>query len=156
MGYGEAAQEKKVLLVEFNSTTPNIRELIVPCFQELVPIAGSLDDIRKKLEELKTKNSTAWLEIEYTGSDIIINLSEMLDETLAGSGMEIRRIKNRRVMDRIMSRIDQDETLDDLDAEDVFTRCMDAFEVPAEDRKELMFSYMEIIKDLMEEDINAE
>jgi len=180
MGYGEATQEKKVVLVEFNpqqepqmdtnehkskagknrisvnSCSFVVQEKVIPCFQELVRIVGSLDDIHTKLEELKKDESSAWLEIEYTGSDIIGNLREMLDETMADSAMEIRRIKNRRVMERVISTVAEDETLDDLDARDVFTRCLDAFEVPDEDREELMLSYNEIIKDLLEEDINAE
>ena len=175
MGYGEATQEKKVVLVELNlpitqmnvdkntkkeicENQRNLRitEKTVPCFQELVRIVGSLDDIHAKLEELKTEESSAWLEIEYTGSDIIGNLREMLDEAMADSVMEIRRIRNRRVIDRVINAINEDETLDDLDAGDVFTRCLDAFEVPDEDREELTVSYNEIIKDLMEEDINAE
>jgi exonuclease SbcD len=49
-----------------------------------------------------------------------------------------------------------DETLDDLSAHDVFTRCLDTFEVAAEDRDELYSSYNEIIRDLMEEDRHAE
>jgi DNA repair protein SbcD/Mre11 len=156
MGYGEATQEKKVVLIEFNRTTPNIQELPVPCFQQLIRIVGSLDDIHAKLEELKKKESTAWLEIEYTGSNIIGNLRERLDEALADSAMEIRLIKNRRVMDRVISTLAEDETLDDLDAGDVFNRCLDAFDVPDEDREELTVSYNEIIKSLHEEDINAE
>ena len=106
MGYGEAKQQKSVVLVDFGfdrsdfekDTTikkqkPKIRLLEVPCFQELVRIVGSLDDIHAKLEELKKEESAAWLEIEYTGSDIIGNLREMLDEAMADSAMEIRRIK---------------------------------------------------------------
>ena len=156
MGYGEAAQEKKVVLIEFSSTTPNVQELIVPCFQQLVRIVGSLDDIHAKLEELKKEESSAWLEIEYTGSDIIANLREMLGEALADSAMEIRRIKNRRVMDLVMSTTAEDETLDDLDTSDVFTRCLETFDVPDEDREELRVSYNEIIKSFHEEDMNAE
>ena len=156
MGYGEAAQEKKVVLIEFNGITPNIQELAVPCFQQMVCIVGSLDDIHAKLEELKMEESSAWLEIEYTGSNIIGNLRERLDEAIADSTMEIRRIKNRRVMDRVMSRIAENETLDDLDASDVFTRCLETFDVPDEDREELTSSYNEIIKSLYEEDVNAE
>ena len=175
MGYGEAAQEKKVVLVEFNPQITQmdadenskkeisenqrnlrIKEITIPRFQELVRIVGSLDDIHAKLEELKKEESSAWLEIEYTGSDIIGNLREMLDETMADSAMEIRRIKNRRVMDRVISTVAEDETLDDLDAGDVFNRCLDASEVPDEDREELTVSYNEIIKDLMEEDRHAE
>ncbi len=156
MGYGEATHEKKVVLIEFNSTTPNIQELPVPCFQELVRIVGSLDDIHAKLEELKKEESSAWLEIEYTGSDIIGNLREMFDEAIANSAMEIRRIKNRRVIDRVINIVAEDETLDDLDTGDVFTRCLDAFEVPDEDCEELTVSYNEIIKSLHEQDVNAE
>ncbi len=175
MGYGEATQEKKVLLVEFNpqisqmdadkstkkEICENLRNLritekVIPCFQELVRIAGSLDEIHTKMEALKKEESSAWLEIEYTGSDIIGNLREMLDEVLADSAMEIRRIKNRQVMERVIHSITEDETLDDLDPNDVFSRCLDVFEVPDDDREELTVSYNEIINDLMEEDVNAE
>lgn len=156
MGYGEATQDKKVILVEFNSATPCIQEIQVPCFQQLVRIVGSLDDIYAKVEQLKQENSQAWLEIEYTGLDIIGNLQDMLDEALVDSSMEIRRIKNKRVIDRVMSTIEEDETLDDIDVGDVFTRCLDTFDVPEEDREELTASYNEIIKSLHEEDINAE
>jgi len=75
---------------------------------------------------------------------------------MADSVMEIRRIRNRRVMDRVINAINEDETLDDLDAGDVFARCLDAFEVPDGDREELTVSYNEIIKDLLEEDRHAE
>jgi exonuclease SbcD len=156
MGYGEANQEKKVMLVEFDSATPSIQEVPVPCFQKLVRIVGSLDYIHDRLEELKKEDSHAWLEIEYTGSDIIANLREILDETLADSSMEIRRIKNRRLIDRVIGIIDENETLDDLNVSDVFERCLDAFDVPDEDRDKLTISYNEIIRSLDEEDVNAE
>ena len=156
IGFGEAAQKKKVILIEFNNTTPNIQEIQVPCFQQLVRIVGSLDDIHAQVEQLKKEESRAWLEIEYTGRDIIGNLREMLDEAIADSAMEIRLIKNKRIMDRVINTIQKNETLDDLDTSDVFTRCLDAFDVPDEDRGDLTASYNEIIQSLLEEDINAE
>lgn len=156
MGYGEAAREKKVILIEFNGITPDIRELPVPSFQQLLRIVGSWEEICAKVEELKTEESSAWLEIEYTGSEVIGNLRDLLDEILADSAMEIRRIKNRQVMDRVIGMAVESETLDDLDEIDVFTRCLDAFEVPDADREELMASYREIIKSGQEEDVNAE
>ena len=156
MGYGEASQQKKVVVVEFEGRTPDIRELPVPCFQPLVRIAGSLEDIREKLEALKAASSNAWLEIEYTGQDVVGNLRDMLDEALAGTAMEIRRIRNRRVMERVISASSQNETLDDLDEKDVFVRCLDAFDVPGQERKELTASYNEILKSLHEDDVNAD
>jgi DNA repair protein SbcD/Mre11 len=156
MGFGEAGQTKKVIKAEFNSTMPIIQELIVPCFQPLERIVGSLDDIHSKIELLKRDVSTAWLEIEYTGSDIITNLREILEEALADSSMEIRRIKNKQITDQVIYAIQENETLDDLDVNDVFDRCLDTFDVPHEDRVELIDTYNEIIKSFHEEDTNAE
>jgi exonuclease SbcD len=156
MGYGEATQKKAVVLIEFNRTTPNIQEIQVPCFQQLVRIVGSLNDIHEKVELLKKGKSRAWLEIEYTGRDITGNLQDILDEALADSAMEIRRIKNKRVIDRVISTITENENLDDLSVGEVFTRCLDAFDVPDEDRNELTASHDEIIQSLHEEDLNVE
>ncbi len=154
--YGKASGNKKVIVVQFNNTTPTIQEIKVPWFQPLERIVGSLNDINLKLEQLKQENSTAWLEIEYTGKDIISNLREMLDETMADSAMEIRRIINKRVLDRVISTIQKDETLDDMSVNDVFERCIETFDVPDEDRDELTASYNEIIKSIYEEDVNKE
>ena len=156
MGFGEARQDKKVIVVCFHDTTPTIRELSVPCFQPLERIVGSFDEIHTRLKQLKQNNSKAWLEIEYTGKDITGNLREMLDEILSGSSMEMRRIKNGRLLDRVLNAINENETLDDLDVNDLFERCLDAFEVSEEDRVELVGSYNEIVKSLREEDKNVE
>ncbi|MDG5814672.1 exonuclease SbcCD subunit D C-terminal domain-containing protein [Chitinispirillales bacterium ANBcel5] len=156
MGYGEANHEKKVIVVDFNGTAPDIKEIKVPLFQQLIRIVGSLDDILTTIEQLKTENSGAWLEIEYTGKDVVGNLRDMLDEAIADSTMEIRRIRNRRAIDRVINNICEEETLDDLDEGDVFARCMDAFDVTDEDREELTLSYNEILRSLQEDDRNAE
>lgn len=156
MGYGEATQEKKVIEIEFGSETPVIKELSVPCFQPLERICGSFEEIQNRIAELKLQKSNAWLEIEYTGSDIISNLRELLEESLDGAPLEIQRIKNTRIMDRVLRRINDDETLDDLDVNDVFNRCLDEYSVPPESRSEMVLTYNEIIKSLNEDDINAE
>jgi len=156
MGFGESLQNKKVIAAEFRTKKPVIREIQVPCFQALERISGSLDEIYAGIEQLNSDNSSAWLEIEYTGADIIANLRELIDEALEGSSMEVRRIKNKRIIDRIIGTLCEDETLDDLDVNDVFERCLDTFEVPPEDRPGMIQSYHEIITSLHEEDVNAE
>jgi exonuclease SbcD len=70
--------------------------------------------------------------------------------------MEIRRIRNRRVIERVISRTREDETLDDLDVSDVFIRCLDTYEVAEDERPALIRSYKETITSLHEDDINAE
>ena len=159
MGYGEANQKKKVIVVEFNNKEPVIEEYLVPCFQVLERIVGSIDEIHERIEQLKDDNplnQRAWLEIEYTGTDIISNLRDTLDESLNETSMEIRRIKNKRITDQVISTIHNDETLDNLNENDVFKRCLETFDVPLEEQDELILSYNEIIKSLHEEDVNAE
>lgn len=156
MGFGESKQEKKVLSVDFEGNKPTVKEIPVPCFQQLEHIEGSIDSIREKMEQLKKDGSRAWLEIDYTGNDSITNLRELLNDAIGDSALEIRRIKNRRVIDRVLSAVNEHETLDDLDKRDVFARCLDAYAVPVEEREELTASYNEIIRSLEEEDVNAE
>jgi exonuclease SbcD len=156
MGFGEATRNRKVIVVSFAGSTAVVQDLQIPCFQDLERITGSLDDIHAQIDLLKRNDSRAWLEVEYTGNDIINNLSEMIEEAVADSAMEIRRIKNRLIIDRVLGSIQKNETLDDLNENDVFERCMETFEVPDEDRAELLHTYNEILKSLQEEDSNAE
>ncbi|MGB3212845.1 MAG: exonuclease SbcCD subunit D C-terminal domain-containing protein [Desulforhopalus sp.] len=155
MGYGEATQQKKVVLVELDARARLIEELPVPCFQRLARISGSLQQIEAVIDELKQQESNAWLEIEYTGPEIIGNLREQIEGSVSGTAMEIRRIKNKLLTDRVMGGISDDETLDDLDANDVFTRCLDAYNVPAEERPELIRAYGEVLHDFLHEDKNS-
>jgi exonuclease SbcD len=155
MGFGEANQEKKVVLVELNAQTRTIQELPVPCFQKLERISGSLQTIEAGIGELKEQKSNAWLEIIYTGREIIGNLRERIEEALEGTAMEIRRIKNKLLTDRVISGISDGETLDDLDVHDVFTRCLDVYDVPPEERPGMVRTYNEVIDDLHHEDKNS-
>ncbi len=156
MGFGEAAQEKIVVLVEFNGRAPLISEHPVPCFQELERISGDMDDILVRIDELKSRTSKAWLEIEYTGSKIAANLRELIEEAVTDTGMEIRRIKNRHTIERLINLADKQETLNDLDVNDVFIRCLDTYEVTEEERPMLIQSYREIIQYLQEKDLNEQ
>ncbi|EFK07299.1 putative Nuclease sbcCD subunit D [delta proteobacterium NaphS2] len=156
MGYGDATNDKKVIVVRYDNSTPAIEEIKVPCFQPLERITGSFDEINAKIEQLKQAGSRAWLEIEYTGADLMGNLRELLEASLDGSSMEIRRIKNNRIMDRVFKAIHTHETLDDLDVDDVFDRCLDIFEVSLEDRLIITRLYNEIVTSIREEDVNEE
>jgi len=154
IGFGEASQEKKVIIIEFSEGQRRIEEITVPVFQKLLRISGSIKDIIKRIEELKLES--AWLEIEYKGKDIIPNLRQVIDEALVATSLESLQIKNRQVMEKVAMAISADETLDDLNEIEVFNRCLDAFETSEEDRVGLISAYREILRDLQEEDLNAE
>ena len=156
MGYGEADQQKQVLLVDFAGRKATVSERPVPRFQELVRISGTIEEILERLARLRELNSTAWVEIEYTGQEIIGDLRDRIDEQIAGSGLEIRRIKNRRIMERVIRQSQDEETLDDLDVKDVFDRCLESHQVTEEERTELRQLYGEVIQVLYDADARAE
>lgn len=156
MGFGEAKQEKNVLLVELCDSAPVIIPVAVPRFQELESVGGNWETICERLNDLRNAGSTAWLELIYEGREIMGNIRERLDESIAGTGMEILCIKNNRVLEQAMSGVSSGETLDNLDINEVFTRCMDANHVPDEQRTDLLSAYLEAAASIYQDDVMAE
>jgi len=156
LGYGEAGQEKIVIIAEFGETALTTHTVPIPRFQALERIVGSFDEISKRLHQLREDGSNAWLEIEYTGAEIIGNLRETFDESVNGSDMEIRRIKNKAVFDRVLTSIENEEMLEDLDIHRVFESCLDLFEIPPHERSGLVASHGEILQLLSEKDWRTE
>jgi exonuclease SbcD len=156
IGFGEAEQGKSVIIVEFSDKTPTVTNIAVPGFQELKTLKGDWQTIARNIDELKARKSTAWLEVVYEGDEIAASLQERLNEAISGSGMEILRVKNNRVLERAMKGKDVEETLEDLDVTDVFKRCLDAHEVPDDQRSALLNAYQEIIASLNEADPMAQ
>ncbi|MCK9390789.1 MAG: exonuclease SbcCD subunit D C-terminal domain-containing protein [Syntrophales bacterium] len=156
IGFGEADQEKMVVLIEFAENKPRITNIPTPRFQELRTLTGDWLTISGKIEELKSRRSRAWLEIVYEGDEVAGSLRGQLDEAVAGTGIEILRIRNNRILERALSRIDEGETLDDLDATEVFRRCLAAHEVPEDQHPAFLEAYREVVVSLQEADPRAE
>lgn len=154
MGFGEAGQKKKVVIVEFQDKNPIILEHEIPVFQELVRINGDLEAITSKIENLKLANSSAWLEIEINTQFTATNISAHFDELLMGSSLEILRIKNRTLLDKTLAPVSETETLETLDNADVFERCLDAYEIAEPNRASLTETYKEAIALLHNDDPN--
>jgi len=145
MGFGEAGQQKEVVLVEFNGGERVIATVPVPCFQPLERIVGNLETITSRILELRASGSGAWLEIEYSGDEQPGDLRGIIEETVNGSALEIRRIKNKRVTELAIKRLSQEESLEELSELEVFNRCLDAGKVPDTERPELLQAFEEIL-----------
>ncbi len=156
IGFGEAGQEKSVTLVHFSSGIPAVSTIPIPRFQELETLRGDWATLARKIDGLKAEGRPIWLEIAYEGNEIASTLREKLDEAVAGTAIEILRVKNNRVLERALSGENKEETLDDLDVTEVFQRCLDAHEIPGEQRRALMDAYGEILVFLNEADPQSE
>ncbi len=132
------------------TATPAITLLPIPTFQPLIRISGGLAGILDEINRLRDEQSRAWLEIEYTDSKLVSNLREQIEEALAGTAMAVIRIKNRQVFNRVLRRINETETLDDLDEQEVFRRCLESSGIDESDRPEMLAAFNEVIRDLAE------
>ena len=156
IGFGEADQQKCVVLVEFSGNAPHVTDIPVPRFRELKTLRGDWQTIAGGIDAMKSKGSNAWLEIVYEGDEIVGNLRERLDEASKGTGMEILRVRNNQVLQSAIGRMGAEESLDELDVTEVFKRCLDSHEVPEEQRPELLSAYREVIVSLNEADLMAD
>ena len=156
MGFGEAQQKKSICLVEFADSEAIVTLVRVPVFQQLERIRGTWDEISTRILELSATQSQAWLEIVYAGEEVIGDLRERLEKAVAETRMEVLRVQNRRIIDHVLNRIHADETLDNLSVNDVFKRCLEAHDVPEDQRPELLRAYQETIMSLDQEDAWAE
>jgi len=156
MGFGEALQRKSLCLVEFLGAAPSVRLLDVPVFQRLERVEGDWNSILSRILELSLTGARCWLEVAYEGGDVVGDLRERVEAALSGTQLEILRIKNNRIIDCVLGRIHEEETLDDLNVDDVFERCLAVHEVPEEQRPELLRTYRETLSSLYDDDVRAE
>jgi exonuclease SbcD len=152
MGFGEAGWEKQVIKVEFTEGQVRVTPIKVPLFQALYYIRGDLQEILDQMEELKTNETSAWLEIAYEGQELIPDLREKLDDAAEGTGLEILRVNNKRLWGQEMSLTGGGEVLTELDAAEVFVRCLDANGIDEVERQELLALYQEVVESLDTED----
>ena len=156
MGFGEVGQVKSVCVVDFRDLELRIRTLEIPTFQKIERITGSSKDITARIAELSKASSDAWLEIIYEGDEVIGSLRESVETLISGTAIEVLRIKDLRAVDQTLSRMCEDESLEDLELDDVFARCLELHSIPDEQRAELLRAYQEIVNSFNYADSNAE
>ena len=166
MGFGEAEKKKSVCLIDFpaadptgtaaSTPAPAVNTLAVPVFQPIKRIQGNWDHIQAELTTLQQEGRAVWLEIIYQGKELISDLRQRLDALVARTKLEILRIRNRRIIEQTLRPVQAEETLAELGHEQVFARCLDAHEIPAEQRPSLLSAYQEIVLDLEQDDLMAE
>ncbi|MBK5273944.1 MAG: exonuclease SbcCD subunit D C-terminal domain-containing protein [Desulfuromonadales bacterium] len=151
MSFGEAGQRKVVVAVNTGAEVVTVQEIPVPCFQTLATVRGDWQRIAGRIGELKRDGAAAWLEVIYEGDEVIADLQERLRELIDGTALEILRAKNMRLVERTLSRMATEETLDDLSVDDVFARCLAAHAVPEEQQAELVAAFRETVAALHED-----
>lgn len=156
IGFGEASQRKSVCQVDFDGREATVELLEIPVFQKLEQVRGDWPTIEGHLMQLAQSGAPVWVEVIYDGADPAGNLRERIDTLCADTALDILRIKNQRVVEQVLSPSHHKQTLDDLDAMEVFERCLDAHGINEDQRPGLRDAYREILLSLVEEDKRAD
>jgi exonuclease SbcD len=144
MGYGEARQQKIVLLAEFTGREATVRERPVPCFQKLERIqarsrpssTGSLPCAARRAPPGSRSNTPA-----RRPSPICVNRSTLPCRTAGWNATDPQPAGHSSAL----SGISASDHLDELDPAEVFARCLDAGQIPDSERPELVAAYTEIL-----------
>jgi exonuclease SbcD len=152
MGFSEAAQEKSVCRVVFDGRAPVVTRIPIPVFRKLARVEGNWAQIERSLAGLKAEGSALWLEVDYSGEETLADLRQRVDDLVAGTQLEVLRVRASRLTARLIAARRFEEALEDLGVEDVFERCLDANRVPEAERAGLRRAHAEACLALDEDD----
>ena len=154
-----AAELTTQLLHHDNSQQMQVISLPIPKFQKLAQISGDLESINKTIDKtIQSLEATesVWLEIIYTGDDVVSELREHIQAMVDNLPCEVLKIKNTRTYNKVLNQQQISETLQDLNEEEVFERCLIAHKIPNEQKPSLRDAYDQIVYNLRHEDTQAE
>jgi exonuclease SbcD len=158
MGFGEARQQKIIIEAEINLGNVTITEIAIPKFQSLERVAGDLDTIKLALANLVNRDESIWVEVDYTGQEIVTNLQQELQASVINTQVELIKIHNSQLLAQVLSSAEYDAGIElaNLNPEQVFDKCLTMNNIPANQQQELKECFAQIMQDLTSNDVRAE
>jgi exonuclease SbcD len=122
-----------------------IESIEIPVFQKLESIIGDKSFLTKRITELRKTDLSAWVEVIYNGEEIFPDFTSWANEQIANSNIEILKLQNRQYLIDVLTKDDTTNSLEELNAFDVFDKLLDKNEISTEQKEELKESYKEIV-----------
>jgi len=144
MSFAEAEQVKTLMLLDFEGRNLTLSELPIPCFMPLLRVEGDLDEILAEIASLRAQGMAAFLELEYTGADLLPDLRERVEAALEGSSLDLLALKNRVIAQRALNLPVGDVDLEDVDEWQIFDACLLSNKLPDEQCVEMRALYREL------------
>ncbi|MBQ6774020.1 MAG: exonuclease SbcCD subunit D C-terminal domain-containing protein [Synergistaceae bacterium] len=152
MTFGECETQKSVTIIELDSNNNSvIREVPVPVFQRLERFSGDINEIISDLRQLALTDESIWLEITYTGREVIGDLQERFNQVMKDfPNLEILSIYNEggRASQENESLKTIPEGLENIKPLDMLTMCFDENKTPKEQRTIFANLYQEILREM--------
>lgn len=158
MGFGEAKRQKVILQVDFTGKSPIIQEIPVPVFQRLERVAGDLNQITTALQGLIAESQSIWVEVDYTGDEVVSNLQHKLNEVVMASQVELVKVYNSQLVAQLLSaeHFNVEIELSSLTPDEVFNKCLSVNNVPDAQQLDLKECFNQVVAELNLTDVRAE
>ena len=146
--------------MEFSpQSAPVITPLPVPCVQPLKTLKGSLADIEQQLASLTplADGTPVWLDIEVTQQEYLSDLQQRIETLTEGRPAEVLLLRRSRTgaargIDR-----ENNETLSELTAEEVFLRRLSREEaLPEEEQQRLLKLFLQTLEQVRDTGTESE
>lgn len=130
--------------------TTLLQSLAVPTFQPLMTLKGDWQTLKTQIDKLKKSKHSVWLEIVYDSDTVMGDLREQVNALVKGTSLEVIRLKNLQVRNQTLQAQTMTETLEELDEQQVFERCLTAHHVSEEQKPVMWERYAEVLESLKE------
>src|SRR5699024_6214795 len=101
--------------------------------------------IKNQIDQLKKQKQSIWLEVKYTGEDLVPNLKSLIEELSQDSLIDVLKIQNLSTPQWHIEAQQPLENLQEMGPEDVFKRLLKENEITTEQSQQLLKSYKEIL-----------
>ncbi|GGJ82480.1 exonuclease subunit SbcD [Pseudomonas matsuisoli] len=156
LAFDESAQQKQVLLVDFEGASlRSVEPLLIPVFQPLASLKGSLAELAETLPERAATleaDVRLWLEVVVTQDDYLADLQPRINALCEGLSVDVLRVRRERKNLAPGLQGDASETLDELDPHDVFERRLSSESLDDELAGRLRDMHREVLSTLSETD----
>lgn len=151
LSFDELGREKQVLNVSFAADhKAQITPIPVPVFQPMKVLAGNLEDIKTAIEALPPVDGVWWVEVQVEEQEYLSDLHQRIESMLEGKPVEVLRIRRMHTAPSKGAQRQAQETLEELQHQEVFARRLKAEELPPERAEKLTALYEQVV-DAMEE-----
>ena len=157
LSFDEAKQQKEVLLVELDSSgLRQISALLVPRFQPLLSLRGSLKELESAIQEAAKQGrpeQPVWLEVLVGTDDYLSDLQLRISALCEGLPVEVLRIRRERGNAMAGLQGQAKETLDELSVEDVFAQRLSSESLDEAEQARLLGLYKQVVSELREGEV---
>ncbi|WP_151671094.1 exonuclease subunit SbcD [Nitrincola schmidtii] len=155
LSFDEAQQQKKVLLVDLLANgLVDVTEQEIPEFRHLMSLKTSLAELPKQLENLAQKASKqwpAWLEIRVDSDAYLSDLQPRIEALTAELPIEVLRIRREHQGSQEGLAQIQEQQLQELSVEEVFSRRLALEELDEAQREALVLLHKQLLESLVVE-----